>query len=140
MSQCGKTTFAKTLPLKYLCFDAFFDWHKLETFPELSIEQVLKHISFLCEKEENYCLDGWYLGGELFLPKDCTLCILYDTHENIIERYSVPIIAEDKHYAMYKKWYNIDFDTIDRPKKYVKVVGKEYKETSREEFEECVGV
>jgi hypothetical protein len=112
MSQVGKTTYAKSLDIPYYCFDYLFPWALVESFPDLSIDEALKHT--LIDLPEHYVLDGWHLAdiqGDL-LPEDCEIHVLYDHHQNIIDRYSVPVVALDNHREMYKKWYGNINDSI----------------------------
>lgn len=114
ISQVGKTTYATSLNVPYFCFDYLFPWPLVESFADLSIEEALKHTINVCEKEDNYVLDGWHLSdisGSL-LPEDCEIHVLYDHHQNIIDRYSAPIVASDNHREMYKKWYGDINDSI----------------------------
>jgi hypothetical protein len=112
MSQVGKTTYAKGLDLPYYCFDYLFPWPLVESFPDLSIWAALKNI--VNNLPENYVLDGWHLAdihGNL-LPEDCEIHVLYDHHQDIIDRYTVPVVALDNHREMYKKWYGDINDSV----------------------------
>tara|TARA_Y100000034_G_scaffold42710_2_gene52287 strand:- start:9676 stop:10161 length:486 start_codon:yes stop_codon:yes gene_type:complete len=114
MSCVGKTTYAKSLNIPYLCFDYLFPWPLVESFPELSIEKALAHVVEQCEKEENYVLDGWHLSdieGNT-LPKGCEIHVLYDHHQNIIDRYRNSVVASDEHREMYRKWYGDINDSV----------------------------
>lgn len=114
MSQVGKTTYAKSLNLTHYCFDYMFPWAELESFPELSIDKALKNITNILNKQDGYVLDGWHLSdidGNL-LPEDCEIHVLYDHHQNIIDRYTAPVVALDNHREMYKKWYGDINDSI----------------------------
>lgn len=114
MSQVGKTTYAMSLNAQYFCFDYLFPWSLVESFADLSIEKALKHTIAVCEKEDNYVLDGWHLSdiyGEL-LPEDCEIHVLFDHHLDIINRYTTPVVAVDQHREMYKKWYGDINDNI----------------------------
>ena len=108
MSCVGKTTYAKSLDLPYFCFDYLFPWNLVESFPDLSMDEAIKNTIRTLSKESSYVLDGWHLSdikGTL-LPEDCEIHVLYDHHQNIIDRYRVPVVALDGHKEMYKKWYS----------------------------------
>jgi len=114
MSQVGKTTYATSLNVPYFCFDYLFPWALVEGFADLSTEEALKHTIAVCEKEDSYVLDGWHLSdihGDL-LPEDCEIHVLYDHHQNIIDRYTTPVVSSDNHREMYKKWYGEINDSI----------------------------
>jgi len=136
MSCVGKTTYAKSLGLPYFCFDYLFPWDLIETFPEITIDKALKNVIFQCEKENSYVLDGWHLADleGNFIPEDCEIHILYDSHKNIIDRYRTPVISSDQHFSMYKKWY-WNIDEKNRHKYYKLCFGRELPEpTTYEHF------
>lgn len=112
----GKTTFARTMPNKYLCFDYLYPWHIVESFPDTSIPDVLDHIKQLCEHEESYVLDGWNLADTegKYLPDGSTVYVIYDSIDNILQRYRVDVIAKDEHREMWRKWYLVDFSRFPR--------------------------
>lgn len=136
MSQVGKTTYAKSLDLPYACFDYMFPWPLVESFPDLSINEALKNVVTLTCRSDNFVLDGWHLAdiqGDL-LPRDCEIHVLYDHHQNIIDRYSVPVVSLDNHREMYKKWYG-DINDSERTKFYRIHYGKAPELTTFEHFD-----
>ncbi len=128
MSCVGKTTFAKRLSHDYLCFDAMFPWHDIETLG-LSIDVSLDAIRQECERHERFVLDGWHLADPLVehCPR-ATIYVVYAPYEQIISQYRVPVDSADQHYCMFKQWYDIGF-----PARYFLNRG-EFVETTREEF------
>jgi hypothetical protein len=134
MSQVGKTTYAKSLDLPYACFDYMFPWPLVESFPDLSIDEALKDV--VARLPEHCVLDGWHLSdiqGNL-LSEDCEIHVLFDHHQNIIDRYTVPVVALDNHSEMYKKWYG-DINDSTRTKFYRIHCGKAPELTTFEYFD-----
>lgn len=129
MSCVGKTTFAKTLnEHKYMCFDAMFNWHNIETL-DLPIDLALQHVVDNCLCFAKFVLDGWHLADkrcELW-PLDVTAYVLYDDYDSIIKRYRIPVENESQHLPMFSKWYDLD---IILPTRYF----KNTEETTVEEF------
>lgn len=97
MSGIGKTTFAKSIIThQYICFDALFHWHLIETL-NLSTLTNLRQIK---PDSLKFVIDGWHLGdsdGKL-LPKEACVYMIYAPFN---------VINEKEH--MYKRWYRLRF-------------------------------
>ena len=120
----------------YLCFDAMFNWHLIETLG-LSIETNLKHISKICDAVPNFVLDGWHLSdetGSLF-PADTVAYVLYDDYDSIIRRYRVSVEDKMQHLPMFLKWYDLK---LEIPVRFFKNNMSEIRETESKEFTQCV--
>lgn len=137
MSCVGKTTMAGLMKdHTYLCFDAMFNWHLIETLG-LSIETNLKHISKICDAVPNFVLDGWHLSdetGSLF-PADTVAYVLYDDYDSIIRRYRVSVEDKMQHLPMFLKWYDLK---LEIPVRFFKNNMSEIRETESKEFTQCV--
>lgn len=110
MSCAGKTTFAQTMTEHaYMCFDALFNWHLIETVC-LPIDTQLKHISALCDMHPKFVIDGWHLSDKRceLSPPDTTAYVIYDDYESIIRRYRVPVSTHMEHFHMFKRWYDLE--------------------------------
>lgn len=140
MSCSGKTTFANLLTEHdYICFDAHFHWHLVETFG-FSASINLCHVAGLCSSDR-YVLDGWHLSDVAgsHLPKNSCVYVIYASYEQIIEQYRIPVFCHDEFREMYEKWY--------RKINYPSLPGVRYfhndgcfAETSRRRFLATVGL
>ena len=108
MSCVGKTTFAqriaKDVGSEYVCFDAHFPWHTIETLDGSPVAG-LGHLSELCSTEK--CIvDGWHLSGADWshFPEDYMVYVLVAPYDQIIDQYRVPVDHRDQHLNMFKKW------------------------------------
>lgn len=135
MSCAGKTTFAHTMKNHhYLCFDSLFDWSSTETLG-LPINSSLKGIASIAEKFDCYVLDGWHLADfeGKFLPKNCTVYVVYSQYEQIISQYRVSVRHPEEHRCMFTKWYNkVPYTNFPRVR-YILNSGS-FVETDRTEF------
>lgn len=130
MSCSGKTTFAKQFD-HYLCFDALFPWHMIETLG-LSISQALEYVSAHCCPP--FILDGWHLsdiGGKYF-PNGTRVYVVYAEYEKIISQYRVKVYDKMDYMPMFRKWYEIDYDSLNA--RYFYNQG-DFIETSKSQFE-----
>lgn len=116
MSCSGKTTFAKQISgHEYYCFDAFFDWHLIETCG-LSITANLEYLQKRCTSDL-FVLDGWHLADAegKYHPPGCTVYVVYTDYDRIIDQYRRPVPNRDEHRPMFKKWYcDIDYSRFPR--------------------------
>jgi len=133
MSCVGKTTFAQQIPRPYICFDALFPWHMMETLG-LSFEAAMQEVKSVCEANPKFVLDGWHLGDEQgeFLPGGVTCYVLYANYEEIIAQYRVPVADLEQHRGMFQKWYQIKYPAF-KSVRYFKNAGS-FVETSEGEF------
>lgn len=132
----GKTTFAKELNNHhYYCFDALFHWHSIEALG-LSIKANLLYISDSCDSDK-FVIDGWHLGGLDIFPLDVTVYVVFASYRQIIDQYRIPVNNYAEHFSMFKKWYQIDYESLPVPVKYFKNNG-EFVEVSHDEFDKFV--
>lgn len=130
MSCAGKTTFARSIvDHQYICFDAMFNWHEIETLG-LSISANLLAVKQECEKHDRYVLDGWHLGDceGLFLPEGATAYVVYASYDTIASRYPEGVVGE-AHLPMFMQWY---YDAPPTARYFLNET--DIVETSREEF------
>lgn len=131
MSCSGKTTFAKQLPLPYICFDFLFQWHLIELLG-LPVTENLKYIKKTCDTKEKFVLDGWTLAdksGEFF-PEEAWVYVVYADYDTIVNQYRIKVDNRDEFKEMYCKWYEIEeFARV----RYFKNSGK-FVETTKKEF------
>lgn len=110
----GKTTFATSVNTHtYYCFDHLFRWHDIETLG-LSIEANLKYIQSVCA-DPRFVLDGWHLSDKegFWLPAGAAVYVVYAPYKQIISQYRVPVLSEDEHTPMFRRWYcEIDYGTL----------------------------
>jgi len=137
MSCVGKTTFAQQIDRPYLCFDALFPWHEIETFG-LSVSAAMTYVGMVMASHEQFVLDGWHLsdqeGGEF--PSNTTSYVLYAPYERIVGQYRAPVDDPEQHRVMFEKWYSIKHPS---PTRYFVNDGS-FVETSEDEFrlfQEC---
>ena len=131
MSCVGKTTFAQTITShNYICFDALFPWHMMETFG-LSFSHAMEFVKKKCDFEK-FVLDGWHLGDKqgCYLPENTTVYVLIIPYEKIIEQYRVPVDDPEQHRCMFRQWYSIKYPS---PTRYF-TVGDGYLEISENDF------
>ncbi len=108
MSCVGKTIFSQKLPRKHHSFDAQYRY-RLSGLPGVSKKRQWERIIRGC-REDRFVLDNWStedrLGEVLYgeCPDAC-LVVLFDSLSNILERYRVPVTAEDGHASMWTKMY-----------------------------------
>lgn len=130
----GKTTFAKLLPNPYICFDALFPWHQIETL-DLSLSQAMSHVEWFCTG--NFVLDGWHLSDPtgLYFPKDVTVYVLYAGYEKIIGQYRVEVANPKQHRPMFDKWYRgVDYARMRCPVRYFENTG-DFEERSMQDYQ-----
>lgn len=115
MSCVGKTTFAQSIPNSYLCFDALFPWHTMETLG-LSFDVAMKKVKSECELNVSFVLDGWHLGDEqgVYFPSNTTAYVLIAPYCRIISQYRVQVDDPNQHLGMFKKWYSIKYPSPTR--------------------------
>lgn len=104
MSCSGKTTFAKQLDVPYICFDALFPWHQIETFG-MSITSALGYVAKKCS--DQFVLDGWHtadLKGN-YLPS-CTVYVIYTEYNRVLRQYPRQALHHLEYFPMFKKWYS----------------------------------
>jgi hypothetical protein len=133
MSCVGKTTFAKLLPNRYICFDALFPWHQIEGF-NLSISEALAHVNWFCTND--FTLDGWHLSDPtgLYFPWDCMVYVVYAPYEKIIGQYRVEVTDPNQHRPMFDKWYRgVDYPRLRCPVRYFENTG-DFEERSVTDF------
>jgi hypothetical protein len=138
----GKTHFSQQLDRPYLCFDALFRWHEIETLgfsPTKNLEYISSLMTGPC------VLDGWHLsdphGG--LMPRDAVVYILYAPYRQIIEQYRVPVREYYEHHMMFHRWYKIEPTAFQNKLRYVRNTVGSFIETTYEQFsafmlsEEC---
>lgn len=130
MSCSGKTTFAKQLVAhNYVCFDALFPWHIIETFG-LSVSEGLNHVSKNCIAP--FVLDGWLLADKecRLLPEGTRVYLVYAPYEQIVDQYRVKVFDRSDYTNMFHKWYHeVDYHGA----RYFLNCG-DFVETSEEDF------
>ena len=135
MSCSGKTTFAAQLySHKYLCFDALFPWHLIETFG-LSISETLRDVVKNCVPP--FVLDGWHLADKtgMFLPKKAKVYLIYAPYEQIINQYRAPVFDRSDYLPMFYKWY-YEVDYFALPTRFFWNQGVDFVETGAKEFKD----
>lgn len=115
MSCVGKTTFAKQINRPYICFDALFPWHMMETLG-LPFDAAMQQVKDECESNTRFVLDGWHLGDQegRYLPQDATVYVLISPYDKIIEQYRVSVDDPNQHRSMFKQWYSIKYPSPTR--------------------------
>lgn len=134
MSCVGKTTFAQDIPRRYLCFDALFPWHSMETLG-LPFGAAMERVKSECECLSEFVLDGWHLGDEgcWYFPSGTTAYVLISPYYKIIEQYRVSVDDPNQHLGMFKNWYSIKYPS---PTRYFVNDGS-FVEISEKEFITC---
>lgn len=132
MSCVGKTHFAQLLEFhSYLCFDAYFKWHEIETLG-LSSHANLKHIVNFMEHFTMCVLDGWHLSdpkGELV--EDAVFYVIYAPYEQIVGQYRIPVGHLNEYKEMFRKWYE---EPLPERVRYIRNTGSEFVETTVEDY------
>lgn len=111
----GKTTFAKQINRPYICFDALFPWHMMETLG-LPFDAAMQRVKDECEFNSKFVLDGWHLGDKegRYIPQDTTVYVLISSYEKIIEQYRIPVDYPEQHRSMFRQWYSIKYPSPTR--------------------------
>lgn len=133
MSCVGKTTFAKLLPNRHICFDSLFPWHQIEAF-SLSLSEALAHVNWFCEGD--FVLDGWHLSDPtgLYFPRDVEVYVVYAPYKKIIDQYRVGVNNPNQHRPMFDKWYRgVDYPRLRCPVRYFENTGN-FEERSVQDY------
>ena len=141
MSCSGKTTFANMVKLSegytVYHFDPQFTY-ELRTLAEVSRSANWKRIIRACGQPP-WIMDNWTTedthGDVLFSEcPDACVYVIFDTHQNILDRYRVPVVGPDAFYSMYEKMYRkMEFEQYPSVR-YFMAIKRMFREVTRDEF------